>query len=238
MERHRPHDITVQIAGCRDLEEAQSLARSGVDWIGFPLRLDVHREDTTEEEARRIVARLPAHTHAILITYLDRAEEVADFAGFLGVAAVQLHGPIAHRELDRLRSLAPGLRVIKSLVLGAPESRDPIGLVHRFAPHVDGFITDTYYPATGARGATGKTHDWRIARDIVRASPKPVILAGGLTPDNVAAAVRAVRPAGIDCHTGVERPDGSKDPELVRAFCERGRDAGATCRCRFAQIMV
>ena len=80
--------------------------------------------------------------------------------------------------------------------------------VARLAPLVDCFITDTFDPSTGARGATGKTHDWAVSRRLVEASPKPVILAGGLHPGNLGEAVRGVRPAGVDVHTGIEEPDG------------------------------
>ena len=70
----------------------------------------------------------------------------------------------------------------------------------------------------GRRGATGKTHDWRISRAVVEAVRVPVILAGGLNPDNVAEAVRAVRPWAVDVHTGVENADGSRSLSLARAF--------------------
>jgi phosphoribosylanthranilate isomerase len=90
--------------------------------------------------------------------------------------------------------------------------------VARFSVHCDAFITDTYDPATDACGATGKVHDWNISRRLVDISPKPVMLAGGLNPDNVRQAIAHVRPAGVDAHTGVEGSDGRKDAILVRAF--------------------
>ena len=86
------------------------------------------------------------------------------------------------------------------------------------APLVDGFITDTYAPETGASGATGRTHDWTVSRGLVQLSPKPVILAGGLTPTNVRQAIAEVRPAGVDVHTGVEDASGRKDRAKVLAF--------------------
>ena len=99
--------------------------------------------------------------------------------------------------------------------------------VTAFAPHVDGFITDTFDPATGASGATGKTHDRAVSRRLVELSPRPVILAGGLTPENVGRAIRTVRPAGVDVHTGVEDRNGRKDPRRVRAFVAEAEEAFA-----------
>ena len=93
--------------------------------------------------------------------------------------------------------------------------------------YVDAFITDTFDPVTGASGATGKTHDWEISRRIVEHSRHPVILAGGLTPENVGDAIRLVRPAGVDVHTGVEDDQGRKDRRRVEAFVTRARDAFA-----------
>ncbi len=90
---------------------------------------------------------------------------------------------------------------------------------------VNAYITDTFDPATGATGATGKVHDWAVSHDLVALSPKPVIVAGGLTPNNVAAAIAATLAAGVDVHTGVEGPDGRKQADLVRAFLNAARQA-------------
>lgn len=90
--------------------------------------------------------------------------------------------------------------------------------VVELSPYVDAFITDTFDPDTGASGATGKTHDWEISRRLVELSPKPVILAGGLNPENVAEAIDFVNPAGVDSHTGVENESGRKDADKIRLF--------------------
>jgi len=98
-------------------------------------------------------------------------------------------------------------------------------LPYEYERCVDAFITDTYDPATGACGATGRTHDWSVSRKLVELSSRPVLLAGGLTPDNIRQAIGQVRPAGVDAHTGVEGPDGRKDPALVRRFVAEARAA-------------
>ncbi len=69
---------------------------------------------------------------------------------------------------------------------------------------MDAYITDTYDPVTKASGATGKTHNWEISKNLVELSAKPVILAGGLNPENVYDAILKVKPAGVDVHTGIE----------------------------------
>ncbi len=211
----------IQIAGVTDADEARLLLECGVQHLGFPLRLTVNKEDLGEDDARRVIADLPTDAHAVLITYMDRADAIAEFCRFLGVRIVQLHGPIAVEELRALRAIDPTLDVFKSLVVRPDNQAQLEADVHALAPYVEAFITDTFNPSTGAEGATGMTHDWSISRRLVEISPRPVILAGGLTPDNVAEAIRAVQPAGVDSHTGVEGPDGRKDAVRVRAFVER-----------------
>ena len=213
----------IQVAGVRSRAEAELLLREGVRCLGFPLRLAVHREDLTEAEAAAVICGLPRGVDCILITYLNRAQDVAEFADFLGVTAVQLHGDISVAEFARLRQMRPELALIKSLVVRPGNLPRLKADAEAFAPWADAFITDTFDPATGACGATGKTHDWSVSRELVRSSRRPVILAGGLTPENVAAAIAAVRPAGVDTHTGVEDATGAKDPVLVRRFVGQAR---------------
>ncbi|MEJ5365003.1 MAG: phosphoribosylanthranilate isomerase [Desulfosoma sp.] len=209
----------IQVAGIADADEARMLVGLGIRWLGFPLRLSVHREDLTEREAARIIENLPRDVFAVLITYAFHWKEVLDLCAFLGARAVQLHGETPVEDIRRIKAARPGLVVIKSVIVrpGMP-SEDLEQTVMDFAPYVDALITDTFDPETGACGATGKTHDWEVSRRIVEVSPKPVILAGGLTPENVAEAVRKVRPFGVDAHTGLEDPSGRKDPRKVAAF--------------------
>ena len=217
----------LQIAGVCDEAEARMLMDAGVKWLGFPLRLTVNKEDLSEAEAGRIIRGLPEGVRGVLITYMDRAEEILGFCGELGARVVQLHGEVAAEELREIKRRDPGLMVFKSLVVRAGNEDGLKRTVEETAESVDAYITDTFNPTTGQEGATGMVHDWRISRRLVEHSPRPVILAGGLTPRNVAEAIRAVRPAGVDSHTGVEGPDGRKSPEKIREFVEAARMAFA-----------
>jgi phosphoribosylanthranilate isomerase len=215
----------IQIAGVIDQDEAENLVAAGVDWLGFPFRLAHHREDLPEVEAARIIRALAPPSEAVLITYLDRAAAIADLCRKLGVRKVQLHGPVDPAELRTLRALDPGLFVMKSLIVRPEGGGELEADLAAYRPWADAFLTDTYDPATGATGATGKTHDWAVSRRLVEIAERPVILAGGLNPGNVARAIREVRPAGVDAHTGVEGRDGRKNPDLIRAFVQAARDA-------------
>ncbi len=217
----------IQVAGAVSGAEALLLADCGVTHVGLPLRLAVHKPDVSEDAARGIVVTLGNRAQAVLITYLEDADETLELCRFLGVSGVQLHGAMPLEQVARLRRAAPQLFIIKSLVVGAAPEEQLLAAAQAHAPYVDAFLTDTYDPASGATGATGKAHDWAVSERLARALPRPLILAGGLNADNVAQAIRAVRPAGVDAHTGLEDALGRKDEALVRRFVDEARRAFA-----------
>jgi phosphoribosylanthranilate isomerase len=222
----------IQIAGVIDAAEAEMLQQSGIRYLGFPLRLPVHREDLTEKEAAAIIKSLAPPVFGVLITYLSQASEIAAFCHALGARIVQLHGDIDRHELRRLKTLDPKLTVIKSLVVGLRDDKALAAMIRELSPFVDAFISDTFDPKTGASGATGKTHDWRVSRRLVEISDRPVLLAGGLTPENVKSAILEVRPAGVDSHTGVEESSGRKSREKVRKLVAEAYEAFALLKAK------
>ena len=230
-------DNFIQIAGVLDNTEAKMLLDCGIKYLGFPLRLPVNKEDISEKDAGRIIKSLIPPQYGIVITYLNKADEIISFCSELNSRVVQLHGDIDFVELEKLKSNSSDLIVIKSLIVGKynlDELKSQIDLQSKF---VDAFITDTFNPTTGATGATGKLHDWDISKAIVEYSSKPVILAGGLTDENVYDAIVKVKPAGVDAHTGVEDKHGAKNKEKVqrfysesmKAFKESGFWSGESC---------
>ena len=215
----------IQAAGVRSVDEARMLAACGMTHVGLPLRLPVHKVDVTDEEARSICeAVVHAGAMSVLITYLTDPSETLALARFLGAGGLQLHGSMPLAAVREVRQAAPWLYIIKSLVIGAgKDEQGLLALAREHAPYVDAFLTDTFDPATGASGATGKAHDWDVSQRLAMELPKPLILAGGLNPGNVAQAIAAVRPAGVDAHTGLEDASGAKDPALCRLFVEQAR---------------
>ena len=215
----------IQIAGIHDLNEAELIVKAGANYLGFPLRLPDGREDLSEEDARSIIKSIGDRAKSVLITYLDNAAEIIEFCKFLNVSGLQLHGPIASEELAKLQIALPELFIIKSLVVRRDNSSELKSSVENLNNYVNAYITDTYDPKTGKSGATGKTHDWSISRGLVHLSPNPVILAGGLSPDNVYDAILQVQPAGVDSHSLVEGINGRKDSDLVRIFVNEAQKA-------------
>ncbi len=217
--------MRIQIAGVSSIEEALRLAALGVDGLGFTLRLPSGLHDgLTERAARDIIAQIPPLIGTVVITYVTAVRAALELCSYLGVNTLQLHAPVEAGVIRAIKHALPPLKVIKSVnVTGAQSIDDAVQAAHE----ADALILDTYDPSTGRHGATGKTHDWRISREIVRRCPKPVMLAGGLTPENVARAIGSVRPWGVDVHTGIENADGTRNWDKITAFIAAARAGSA-----------
>ena len=215
----------IQVAGIIDEDEANMLISSGINFLGFPLRLPVNKEDISEEDACRLIRVITPPQFGVVIAYSSNAEEAISLCKKMNSHIIQLHGSIEVNELKKIKSISPNISIIKSLVInGNNEEKLKIELKH-LELYVDAFITDTYDPVTKASGATGKTHDWEISKEFVKISSKPVILAGGLNPGNVYDAIKKVNPSGVDVHTGVENSSGRKDKFLVDKFIAESKKA-------------
>ncbi len=208
----------IQVAGIRSLDEAAMLVEAGFSHLGFPFALNYHAEDTTIKAAADIIRSLPASVAVVLITYLNKAKEIDQLMQELGCRIVQVHGAIDLDELEQLRKIRPDIEIWKSLVINPQYAEKVFTEFAQYYPLADAFITDTYDPANGASGATGKTHDWRISAKLVRQSDKAIILAGGLNAGNVYDATIQTQVAGVDVHTGIEDSRGCKVKEKAEAF--------------------
>lgn len=217
----------IQVAGVIDEAEAALLVECGVDWLGFPLRLPVNKEDLSEDQAADVIRAIVPPQQGVLITYEVDAHEISAFCRALGVSTVQLHADVPVGQLRDLKQLRPHLVVVKSLVVRGDNQRELAMTVEKTCEWVDMYITDTFNPATGAEGATGLVHDWAISSSLVQLSPRPVMLAGGLNAENVADAIEHVRPAAVDAHTGLEDTSGRKDSDKLRRFVVSARKAFA-----------
>ncbi len=215
-----PH--TVQIAGALDLLDAMTIVESGSDEVALPVGPHLKTPELTEDGALDIFQALTNRIAIRMITYCTTAESVADLLAKLGARRVQLHGDISIDEVTKLRRMGE-FHIIKSFAVGLHP--DLAQLINAYAPVVDGFLLDTFDPSDGSTGATGKTHDWAVSQQLVLETTRPIMLAGGLNANNVTEAIRRVRPAGVDSHTGVEGSDGRKDPQKLSLFVRNARTA-------------
>ena len=127
--------------------------QAGATALGFPLRLPEPREDLTEDEAAAVDAACPG-VPRVLITYQGDPETVGAFADALGVDWVQLHGEVTLAQVEALRCLRPALGAAEGLGGGGSIRPPVLAEAEAYTPYVDAFITDTFDPRTGQRGAT------------------------------------------------------------------------------------
>lgn len=215
----------VKICGLTNLEDAQVAVEAGADLLGF-IFYEPSPRYVAPETVRAIVARLsasspaPPETRPIFVGVfvneaVDRVQQIMDYCR---LDAVQLHGEESPADVARFEGSA-----YKAL---RPKSRAEADLlVKKFTPlpvtsyQSPSFLLDAYHPTR--YGGTGQVADWSMAADIARRHS--IMLAGSLTPANVAAAIRAVKPWGVDVSSGVEAEKGKKDHKKVRAFIEAVR---------------
>ncbi|MDE3228480.1 MAG: indole-3-glycerol phosphate synthase TrpC, partial [Chloroflexota bacterium] len=217
----------VKICGLATVEQAQVAARFGADAIGlnFAPMAPAHRRVTVEQAARIVagiadVARPPLAVGVFVNPEPGMASEVARR---VGLGAIQLSGDEPPGRCAEIAA-ATGLPVIKALRL---RSADDLARLDDYIRAGATLLLDT--PARGLYGGAGETGDWALAR---RAAAKwPVILAGGLTSANVAEAVAAVAPRGVDVSSGVET-ERAKDLAKIEAFIARARAASAESEAR------
>jgi phosphoribosylanthranilate isomerase len=197
--------IHIKICGITNLADALLSADLGADALGFIFYLKSPR-CVAPDAAREIIAQLPPFVMSVGVFVDEAAAVVKDLAAQVGLDWIQVHG---QESPDYCRSL--GRRVIKGFRIKDESSLKDL---EPFQGAVQAFLLDTY--KKGQVGGTGETFDWRLARKAKQYGQ--IILAGGLTRDNVAQAIAAAQPQAVDAASGTEAAPGKKDPDKLRAF--------------------
>jgi phosphoribosylanthranilate isomerase len=197
----------IKICGITNQEDAEAAVHEGADALGFVLYSHSPRY-VEPAVAKRIIGRLPPFVLPVGVFVnqdLDTVRHLFDDCGF---ALAQLHGDESPGFCESLNR--PVLRAIRlrdrNSFLALAEFKGRTG--------VRGFVVDAF--SDTAYGGTGHTTDWSLAGEVAKAAP--ILLAGGLTPENVQEAIRRVHPYGVDVSSGVEESPGRKDPDKIRAF--------------------
>ena len=235
----------IKICGTTTLEDAQLAVDAGANALGFIFARSPR--EMTPAQARTITERLPAHIERYGVFVRPSFEQVVSTVEAAGLTGVQLHATddptLASHLREHFSMLCeewPGskrlglLRVLHLPAAGTQElSSETLDaqLAQLSADHsVDALLVDSR--TAEAEGGTGLCFDWQYASgSFLRAAPHlRLILAGGLTPGNIAEAIGSLRPWGVDVVTGVEASPGRKDPRKVRAFIERARATAQALR--------
>jgi phosphoribosylanthranilate isomerase len=204
--------MKIKICGITNREDAEIAVAAGADALGFVM----YRKSPRWVEpavARSIIAGLPPFVLPVGVFINEEVERVRALMDECGFALAQLHGDESALYCQNL-----GRPALKALRL---KDRATFFALAEFQgrANVRGVLIDAF--SDQAYGGTGQTVDWTLAEEAARSTQ--IILAGGLTPANVAGAIQMVRPYGVDVSSGVERSPGKKDPDKVKAFIEAAR---------------
>lgn len=200
--------IRIKICGITNVEDALQAAACGADALGFVF-YEKSPRCVSPEQAREIISGLPPLVTTVGLFVNEEPQTIRDTAAFCRLDRVQLHGDESPEDC-----LLPPLRVIKALRV-----RDAASLA-RTDDYPGDLLLDAW--SDQAYGGTGHSFDWQLACEL--AARRPIILAGGLNPDNVAEAVARLKPYAVDVSSGVELSPGRKDYEKVAEFIRQARN--------------
>ncbi|MDJ1431668.1 phosphoribosylanthranilate isomerase [Halostagnicola sp. A-GB9-2] len=210
----------VKICGVTRVEDLETAVDAGADAVGIisDVSVDTPRK-VSPERAAKLVAAAPPFVTTVLVTMPSNYARAIELVTEIEPDAIQLHGDIRPGDLAYLRAK------LETQILLAVDAGD-VSSAKAYDDMVDGFVVDSTGEDGG--GGTGRTHDWERTRAETTDLDSPVILAGGLTPDNVSEAVRTADPFAVDVASGVEASGGVKDPDAVASFVERATDDAQT----------
>ncbi len=194
----------IKICGMREPGEVAQIVAAGVDAVGFIFAKKSPRY-IEPEQAKAVIKTLPPFVDAVGVFVDEELEAAQEISQYCGLSVVQLHG---NEPPDYCREMT--CRVMKAFRVGVHSVAQDLA---PYAGVTSGFLLDTYQEKMA--GGTGETFDWSLIEKVQ--PPGPIVLAGGLHPENVGEAVRRVRPHAVDLNSGVEIEPGRKDLEKVRA---------------------
>ena len=202
--------IKIKICGITNLDDALYASEQGVDALGFNFYKKSPRY-IEPQKAAEIIAQLPPFVMPVAVFVNEREEKIRDIQFTTGIKVLQFHGDERPEFCERFAT-----RVIKAF-----QVKDKESVKHLAHFHVSALLLDSY--KEGVRGGTGETFDWHLA--VVAKTFGRIILAGGLTPENVSEAVKLVQPYGVDVAGGVEKGKGIKDHMKIKKFIAEVRRA-------------
>ncbi|MHC4891485.1 MAG: phosphoribosylanthranilate isomerase [Planctomycetota bacterium] len=210
--------VRVKICGITRKEDLDAVAVAGADAVGFVVGVASSPRNVSLTEAEMLIRQVPPFVKSVLVTVPSSLEELAKTYKKLNPNAIQIHGEDLV-DKGSVREKLPNV-----LVIGAVKANPAhvIGNAKKTAKMFDAVLLDSF--AHGKHGGTGVVHNWELSQRVKQViHPKPLILAGGLTSENVAEAVRAVEPYAVDVSSGVERQPRIKDQQKMIEFVKNAK---------------
>jgi phosphoribosylanthranilate isomerase len=196
----------IKICCIESVAEARLAIEAGASALGLVSAMPSGPGVIPEDRIAEIAAIVPPPVATFLLTSLTRPEEIIKQHQRCRTSVIQLVSPVAPSHLRQLRAALPGIKLVQVVHVTGAEA---LGRAREAAEVADALLLDSGDPAAAVPelGGTGRVHNWALSRRIVEDSQVPVFLAGGLRAENVAAAIAAVRPFGVDVCSGVRRDD-------------------------------
>jgi len=216
--------MIVQIYEVRNPKEAKELEKLGVDHIGVVVGKGKYSNELSFEEANAIFKVLSKKTKKVALSLSNELVELYEVIEKVKPDIFHLCAlphDITPQDVRKIKQRFPEVKIMRTIPVIDEKSID---LAKEYEGIVDYLLLDSHKQGDFQVGATGRTHNWQISREIVESIKTSVILAGGLGPDNVKEAIEVVKPAGMDSKTKTDRNDGrGKDLEKVREFVKQAK---------------
>jgi len=211
--------MRVKICGIMRSIDVKAALNEGADALGFVVGSPSSPRNLALPKAKRLMKSVSVFSSSVAVTSLQDAKQGLKICEDLKPDALQLHH-YTPKLIGLVRKKNPSMKVILATPIKDSSSLRQARYVSRFS---DAILADS--PSPTRMGGTGKTHDWALTANVRKAiNPHPLILAGGLTPRNVNAAIRQVRPFAVDVSSGVEKTVGVKDHEKIREFIMNAKE--------------
>jgi len=199
----------IKICGITNDDDLSAAVKCGANYVGFivDIPIESHRQ-ISAKLAKELTSNTPSSVTTTMVTILENPKRTLDFFDQINPDALQIHGNFTFDVVQEISDVIDGKLIV---------SLDPNAEI---ANQLEGVADAILCDSQGERGAggTGKTNDWDSVREFREETKLPVILAGGLTPQNVSQAINLVDPFAVDVASGVERPDGLKDHGAIFEF--------------------
>ncbi len=211
-------NVRVKICGLTREEDLAVAVAAGADAVGFIVGVPSSPRNLTLERAEMLLSQVPIFVDSVVVMAPKSIKQLVEVCERLKPSAIQIHGK---EQLDssEIREKIKDTRLIKTVYVTESALNET---AIEDSKMFDALLLDSF--SKGQYGGTGKVHDWTLSRQIKEAvAPVPVILAGGLKPENVKEAILTVQPYAVDVASGVELSPGVKDHEKVRTFVENAK---------------
>lgn len=207
--------MLVKICANKNINDAKMCIDAGADFLGILVgQKHVSTDFTDKYTAKEMVNFSKRKIKTVLVTHLINSDEIIELSQFIGNDVIQLHSNIDESEVEKIVKALPNIKLIRLIHIS---QKGQICTNYKTMKYADYYLLDSFNLETNQVGGTGLIHDWNIDRELIEKLNKPTFIAGGLTPKNVASAIKAAKPGGVDVNSGCKL-NGIKNERLVKEF--------------------